>query len=170
VAEYLMIAAVAVAEMNDDFALLEMEGGKLLFERAWFEDNAVEIEPGTGPALKAVAATALLGAMHNARPLPGLPQDAANDETTAAQRGEFNDAMITGVARIAFNVVREWKKYEGILHHPPFDETGDNTRNMACQRVRNIAQNKRYPLDIANKAAVFEDQLYRMITASVLAD
>lgn len=138
--------------------------------KPWFEDNAVEIDPGTGPALKSVAATALLAAMHAARPLPGLPQDAANDETTAAQRGEFNEDMLTAVARIAHNVVREWKKYEGIIHHPPFDETGGSTRNMARQRVRNIAQNKRYPLDIANKAAVFEDQLYRIVTAAVLAD
>lgn len=177
--EYLMIAAVMAVQADKRAPFLvqltgtspEGSSQRAGFEvpAALFEDNAVEITPGTGQALKAVAATALLGAMHGL-PLPGLPQDAANDEESAAERGEFNDAMITAVARIAFNVVREWKKYEGLLHHPPFDEASELQQNMARTRVRNIAQNVRYPLDIANKANVFEDQMYRIVCAAVLAD
>lgn len=172
-AEYLMIAAVE-AEPGDEADTMRIHAtavdGVQVY-KPWFEDNAVEIEPGTGAALKAVAATALLGAIASMRPeVPFLPQDAANDEQTAAQRGEFNDDMIAAVARIGFNVVREWRKYEGLLHHPPYDEASELQQNIAKSRIRNIAENKRYPLDVANKAMVFEDQLYRIVTAAVLAD
>lgn len=171
-AEYILLARVEAEDREPGAHTVRIHATAVdgaPVDAEWFAENSVQVEPGTGDALKAVAATAIVLAINGGQ-MPGLPGTPANDEPSAAERGEFNEDMMRAVARIGHNVIREWRRYEGLLHNEPFDSASELAQNTAITRIKNIVGERRYPLDIANKAMVFEDQLYRVIASAVLAD